>query len=48
MPEFTAVVAVEHIAEVFGDYELVNMLSVSYKSKHTQKAGRSLTHRGHI
>ncbi|MBJ2130946.1 MULTISPECIES: TonB-dependent receptor [Alteromonadaceae] len=35
VPEFTAVVAVEHIAEVFGDYELVNMLSVSYKSKHT-------------
>ena len=35
VPEFKAFVAAEHVTEVFDSYELVNMLSVSYKSKHT-------------
>jgi len=34
VPEFKAVIGAEHLYE-FGDYELNNMLSVSYKSEHT-------------
>lgn len=35
VPEFTAVVAAEHLTEVMDNYEMSNMLSVSYKSEHT-------------
>ena len=35
VPEFSAVVAAEHLTEVMDNYEVSNMLSVSYKSEHT-------------
>lgn len=35
VPKIKAVLAAEHIWEISDDYEMTNMLSVSYKSKHT-------------
>ncbi len=35
IPEIKALVAAEHLSEVFSNYEMSNLLSVSYKSEHT-------------
>lgn len=35
VPKFQAFVTTEHITEVFNNYEISNMLSISYKSEHT-------------
>jgi len=35
VPEFSTVIAAEHIWEISDDYEMTNMLSVSYKTEHT-------------